>query len=72
MILKMMLYFSKDKPIPCKGKEIGNGIYIRIDPETNKEVGFTIIDYMKRINNNLLKSVPGFEDIELPKYKMKE
>lgn len=58
-----------EKPVPAKSLEMGNGILIRINPDTNEIVGFTIIDYEWRKEKGLLKQIPYFEDIQLPEYK---
>ena len=62
-----VLYSFINKPRKAICRELGNGILIRID--TNKKiVGFTITDYERRKRNGLLKTVPYFEGLELPKY----
>jgi len=63
-----VLYASIGKPKPARSIEKENGTIIRVDPMTGKIVGFTVIHYMKRIKDGLLKSIPEFEDIELPRY----
>lgn len=63
-----VLYASIGKPKPAKSIEKGNGTLIRIDPNNGEIVGFTVIDYMYRIKKGLIKSIPEFEDIELPMY----
>jgi len=63
-----VLYAYIDSPIGAISVEIENGILIRIEPKSKRVIGFTIIDYMKRINDGLLKKIPMFESVELPKY----
>lgn len=55
---------------PRKGKVVFDeeGIVIKVDPKTNEFVGFTITNYMKRINRGLIKSIPNFENVKLPTY----
>lgn len=62
-----VLYSFINKPRKAICRELGNGILMRIDGN-EKIVGFTIIDYERRKRDGLLKTVPYFEDIKLPKY----
>lgn len=64
-----VLYASIGKPKPATSVEQNDGTLIRVDPHSNKVVGFTVINYMYRIKKGLLKTVPGFENIQLPIYK---
>ena len=63
-----VLYASIGKPKPAKSIEKGNGTIIRIDAITGEVVGFTVIHYMRRIKDGLLKEIPEFKNIKLPKY----
>jgi hypothetical protein len=55
---------------PQKGKVVFDegGIILRVNPESNEFVGFTITNYMRRVNRGLLKTIPHFEKVELPVY----
>jgi uncharacterized protein YuzE len=64
-----VLYGTLYIPKQTAYQEKGNGVAIRIDPETGKKVGFIVVDYMKRINKGILKKIPYFK-LELPKYNM--
>ena len=47
-----VLYLSLGEP--CKGmeyREVGNGIILRIDPETGKIVGLTVVDFVRNFSN---------------------
>lgn len=63
-----VLYANIGHPKPSTSIEKGNGTLIEVDPFSKEIVGFTVIDYMKRIKDGLLRSIPEFEDIELPRY----
>ncbi len=43
-----VLYISLGKPEPAEGVDIGEGIIVRIKPETKEVVGLTIIGFSKR------------------------
>lgn len=43
-----VLYISIGKPEPAEGVDIGNGVIVRINPQSNEIVGFTIINPLKR------------------------
>jgi len=61
-------FINKPRKATCRELGLGNGILIRIDPDINKIVGFTVIDYERRKRDGLLKTVPYFKDIKLPEY----
>ena len=64
-----ILYANVGEPRRTVAEELGNGIAIKHDPETGVIFGFTVIDYMKRINRNMISSIPHFENVKLPIYK---
>ena len=43
-----VLYISFGEPKPAEGLDIGDGTILRVDPETEKIVGLTILDFSKR------------------------
>jgi uncharacterized protein YuzE len=43
-----VLYISFGEPKPAEGIDIGDGTILRIDPETEKIVGLTILQFSKR------------------------
>ncbi len=43
-----ILYISIGKPVKAEGVDIGNGTIVRVNPESNEIVGFTIISPLKR------------------------
>lgn len=43
-----VLYISIGKPEKAEGVDIGKGTIVRIDPNSNEIVGFTIINPLKR------------------------
>ena len=63
-----ILYANIGDPKPAASIEKENGTILRVDPTTGKIIGFTVIHYMKRIKAGLLKSIPEFEEIDLPKF----
>lgn len=65
-----VLYASIDTPREAVGVKKGNGVILRVDPNTEEIVGFTVTDYMKRINKGILTSIPNFEGINLPRYSL--
>ena len=54
------------KPLPSKSIELENGILIRINPESKKIVGFTVVNYHRRIKDGILPKIPYFEKLKLP------
>jgi uncharacterized protein YuzE len=76
--MKMKFRYDKENDVlyanvgePCSGlaEEVGGGIAVKFDIHNKKPIGFTIIDYMKRVNRNILLPIPNFEKIKLPTYK---
>ena len=63
-----VLYSYIKKPLPAKSVEMGNGIIVRINPENQKLVGFTVVNYKRRIRDGILTKIPYFEEVELPTY----
>lgn len=63
-----VLYGNIGKPKSGIADEKGNGIAIKYDVVSGEPIGFIVIDYMKRINRNMIKSIPEFEDVQLPQY----
>ena len=43
-----VLYISIGKPVKAEGIDIGKGTIVRVDPNSNEIVGFTIINPLKR------------------------
>ena len=43
-----VLYIAIGKPVKAEGVDIGKGTIVRVDPESNEIVGFTIISPLKR------------------------
>lgn len=62
-----VLYSYVNKPRPAKSIDMQNGIHLRVDPVTSKVVGFTILDYQKRVARGTLTSVPHFGNCQLPR-----
>jgi uncharacterized protein YuzE len=63
-----VLYAYINRPEKAISIEKGNGILIRKNPDDMSITGFTIIDYKKRLQKGLLKSVPYFPKISLPHF----
>lgn len=42
-----------------------SGVLIRIDPKNTKIVGFTVIDFKRRIRGGDLKAIPYFKDVPI-------
>lgn len=43
-----VLYFYFDKAQEAVSLEIGDGVFLRLDPNTDKVVGFTVLDLRKK------------------------
>lgn len=63
-----VLYASMGEPIKAKSVEFDNGIILRIDIKSGKYIGFTILDYKERLKRGVIKNIPHFGRIELPKF----
>jgi uncharacterized protein YuzE len=63
-----VLYSYINKPRKAMGKDTNNGITLSIDPYKKKVVGFTIVDYVYKMKHGIIKSVPYFKNIDLPRY----
>jgi len=63
-----VLYASLGKP--RKGYAIydENGIVIRADINSDEIIGFTIVNYKKRLKRGLIRNIPNFEWVRLPQY----
>ncbi len=44
-----VLYISVGEPRPAEGIDIGEGVIVRIDPKTKEVVSLTIINFARRI-----------------------
>lgn len=49
-----VLYISIGKPVSAEGIDIGKGVIVRINPELNEVVGFTIINPLRRALQELM------------------
>ena len=63
-----VLYAFIGKPMPAKNIDLDNGVVLRINPSTEETIGFTIVNYMKRVKRGMFGVIPKFEDVELPTY----
>lgn len=43
-----VLYVSLGKPVKAIGRELENGVIERVDPNSKKVVGFTIVGFSKK------------------------
>jgi uncharacterized protein YuzE len=67
-----VLYASVGEPQKATTIYEGNGVLLRVNSDTNDVIGFTVLNYMARIEAGLLKEIKYFEQIELPKYEKKQ
>jgi uncharacterized protein YuzE len=63
-----VLYSYINKPRRAIGKDLNNGVTLRVDPQHKKIVGFTIVDYKYKMKLGIIKSIPHFSGIDLPLY----
>jgi len=63
-----VLYISIGKPMPASCIEQDDGTMLRVDPKTGIIVGWTIVDYMRRVKDGILRQAPGFENVAMPRY----
>ena len=62
-----VLYSYVNKPRRAYTKETANGnIFLRVDPTTQKLVGFTIVGYREKLRKGLLHQIPHFGQVDLP------
>jgi uncharacterized protein YuzE len=47
-----VLYVSFGEPKPAEGIDIGDGTILRVEPMSRKILGFTILDFSKRTEEN--------------------
>lgn len=52
-----VLYCSFGDPVPALSVERDHGIVIRLDPDTDKVVGVTVVDFFKRFADHPEQSV---------------
>lgn len=52
------LYVSIGKPRPGISEEMSDGIVLRYDVETNKLIGFTIVDFLASFKGKKVKIFP--------------
>ena len=64
-----VLYANVGEPRSGLAEEVGGGVAVKFDIKDKSPIGFIVIDYMKRVNKHILKPIPNFENIKLPKYK---
>ncbi len=60
-----VLYSFINKARKAINEDMDNGIIIRKDPRSHKLVGFTIIDFKKRLGRGIIRKIPGFENVDL-------
>ena len=53
-----VLYVSIGKPRAGISEELRNGMVMRYDIETNKLIGFTIVDFIASFKGNKIKTFP--------------
>lgn len=54
-----ILEIFKGKPKEAISKDVGDDIWIKVDPETEEILGFTILGFTKRFSQKgLLKKIP--------------
>jgi uncharacterized protein YuzE len=63
-----VLYSYINKPRPAIGRDLSNGVTLRIDPSKKRIVGFTIVDYKYKMKMGIIKHIPSFKNIQLPHY----
>jgi uncharacterized protein YuzE len=54
-----VLYISIGKPQKAEGVDIGEGTIVRVNPETNDIVGFTIINLLQRTSKEMVPIKKG-------------
>ncbi|HFE64727.1 MAG TPA: DUF2283 domain-containing protein [Caldithrix sp.] len=54
-----VLYISIGKPRKAEGVDIGEGTIVRVDPDTNEIVGFTIINPLGRTLKEIALAEPA-------------
>jgi len=47
-----VLYVSFDDPRPARSVEIEDGVFLRLDPDSEQPVGFTVVDFYKRFSEH--------------------
>lgn len=48
------------------GMDTEEGVILRVDSTTHQIVGFTIVNYHAKLRSGILKTIPGFGQIDLP------
>lgn len=60
-----VLYFTKKKPSAKDiSREISEGVVVRIDAQTKKVIGFTILNFLKRQMSNSI-TLPLIAEFEM-------
>lgn len=60
-----VLYVSIGNPKPGISEETKDGIVLRYDVDTNKLIGFTIVDFLARFKGEKVKTFPTHLRAEL-------
>jgi len=60
-----VLYMSYGKPVPAESIEMGNGVLVRIDPNTQDIVGITWIDFVRRVHDRIGEEVAAKEFLKI-------
>jgi len=48
-----VMYFTMGAPREAISEEVADGVFKRLDPESNEVIGVTIIDFAKRASGDL-------------------
>lgn len=63
-----VLYAFVGSPCPSVVEETASGILIRRALDTNKVVGFTIVNFSRRKKSGKIGSIPYFPGLRLPEF----
>jgi len=62
-----VLYSYVNRPRRAYAMKAEHGVVLRVDPDSEKLVGFTVTGYSDKLRRGVLDTIPHFGHLQLPK-----